>query len=276
MKIKKVLYLTHPELDYGEAFLFYGLCKILGDNNVVTYPYKKTYYGEVADDYILDDGKRGWTEPTPWMIPKQKNCWTIEDIKKNISEFDIIVLSSARTYAVRAADELIRVFGHFPKPLVFTEHEDGDNIRNDIIKKYSPSVIFKREVLKLYNTLQSPKVYPLPFSCTLDAFPEMNDLEKEIDLFMLCGNTHALRVETVKKILSMDLDQRGYKIHVGIDNGILPHTTVQPHSYVIPPLLPWKEYVKYIAKSKVAVAVRGWGRDTIRRWEIPGYNTMML
>ena len=31
-----------------------------------------------------------------------------------------------------------------------------------------------------------------------------------------------------------------------------------------------------IAKSKIAIAIRGWGRDTVRRWEIPAFNTMML
>lgn len=270
MEIKKVLYLTHPEQDYGEAFLFYGLCKLLGDENIVTYPYKQIYYGEIANDYILDDGKRGYTEPVPWMIPKKRNFWTFEDVKRNISEFGIIVLSSARTYAVRAADEIMKEFKGFPKPLVFTEHEDGDNIRYDIIRKYSPQVVFKREVTDINLTLHhNPKIYPLPFSCPYDAFPKVDEA-KEIDLFMLCGNTHALRVQTVKKILSMDLERLGYKVHVGIDTGI------QPHGYVIPPLLAWNDYVRLIAKSRIGIAVRGWGRDTVRRWEVPAYNTMML
>ena len=272
MEIKKVLYLTHPEQDYGEAFLFYGLCQVLGDENVVTYPFKRTYYGETADDYILDDGKKGFTEPNPWMISMDRNFWTFDEIKKRIQEFDIIVLSSARTYALRAADEILRAFnGKFPKPLIFTEHEDGDNIRHDIIRKYSPSIVFKRELVNIRDTLyNNPKIYPLPFSCPYQAFPEIDDTEKEIDLFMLCGNTHTLRVQTVKKILSMDLEKKGYKIHVGIDNGI------QPHGYVIPPLQSWENYIRLISKSRIGIAVRGWGRDTIRRWEIPAFNTMML
>lgn len=270
MTIKKILYLTHPELDYGEAFLFYGLCKLLGDENVVTYPFKKTYYGEIADDYILDDGKTGYTEPVPWMIPKPRNFWTFKDIKKNMDDFDIIVLSSPRTYATRAADEIMKEFGRFPKPLIFTEHEDGDNLRYDIFVKYRPAINFKREIF-MGGTLQHvPHLYPLPFSCPYDAFPKLDDTQKEIDLFLLCGNTHVFRVQVVKKILDMNLAKKGYNIHVGIDTGL------NSQAYAMQPLLYWEQYVNLIAKSKIGVAVRGWGRDTIRRWEIPAYNTMMV
>ncbi len=269
MKIKKVLYLTHPEQDFGEQFLFTGLCQVLGDENVVTYPYKKTYYGETADDYILDDGKTGYTEPSAWVVPKKPNKWEYDEIKRRMDEFDIIVLSSPRTYAVRAAEQIAKDFnGVFPKPLIFTEHEDGDNIRFDILHKFRPSVVFKREMTELIKG-----VFPLPFSCSYEGVPKCNDTEKEIDVFALFGNTHELRARTIAKLLDARLDALGYNVHVGIDTGLHEYRKSFFH---IPPLQPWKEYMKSIAESKIAIAVRGWGRDTVRRWEIPAYNTMML
>ncbi len=283
MKIKKVLYLTHPEQDFGEQFLFTGLCQVLGDENVVTYPYKKTYYGETADDYILDDGKTGYTEPSAWVVPKKPNRWEYDEIKRRMDEFDIIVLSSPRTYALRAAEQIAKDFnGVFPKPLVFTEHEDGDNLRFDIINKFRPSVVFKREMTELIKG-----VFPLPFSCSYEGVPECNDIEKEIDVFALFGNTHELRARTVAKVLDARLDALGYNVHVGIDiggsraflvpkvNGGILHED-KKFFFTIPPLQPWKKYMESIAKSKIAIAVRGWGRDTVRRWEIPAHNTMML
>ncbi len=268
MEIKKVLYLTHPEQDFGEGFLFTGLCQVLGDENVITYPYKKTYYGETADDYILDDGKTGYTQPTAWVVPKKPNKWEYDEIKKRMDEFDIIVLSSPRTYAVRAAEQILRDFNGIPKPLIFTEHEDGDNIRHDIINKFHPCVVFKREMTEL-----TKGVFPLPFSCSYEGLPRYSDEEKEIDVFALFGNTHELRAKTVAKILDARLERRGYNIHVGIDTGLHEY---RKSFFQIPPMQTWKKYMESIAKSKIAIAVRGWGRDTVRRWEIPAYNTMML
>lgn len=268
MEIKKILYLVHPEQDFGEQFLFTGLCQLLGDENVVTYPYKKTYYGEIANDYVLDDGKTGYTEPTAWVVPKKANKYEYDDIKKRMDEFDIIVLSSPRTYAINAAKQIAKDFNGFPKPLIFTEHEDGDNIRFDIIQRFRPSVVFKREMTELIKG-----IFPLPFSSSYEGFPNYDDEKKEIDLFALFGNTHELRANTVAKILDAKLDRLGYNVQVGIDTGLHEYRKSFFH---IPPLQPWKEYMRSIARSKIALAVRGWGRDTVRRWEIPAYNTMML
>ncbi len=46
----KILYLDHPQFDLGCFNLYMGLCEVLGDENVVVFPQKKLYFGQV-DDY---------------------------------------------------------------------------------------------------------------------------------------------------------------------------------------------------------------------------------
>jgi spore maturation protein CgeB len=42
------------------------------------------------------------------------------------------------------------------------------------------------------------------------------------------------------------------------------------------PRLSYRDYLTKIGQSKIAITVRGHGRDTVRYWEIPGYETLMF
>ena len=260
----KILYLSHPEADFGEYYLFSGLCQILGDENVVTYPYKKSYFGEVDTSYTLDDGTTGMTAPGAYIIPRKKNEWNYDEIINRITEFNFIILSSGRTYAVNALKQLKRDFGEIPLPLVFTEHEDGDNIRYDIINEFNPDIIFKRELLK---SSSYQDIYPLPFSSAINGFPQIDDTQKKYDIFALFGMTWPLRKEVIEKLIEW-----GHKnTYLGIDTKIRADMVDMNKK-----LLGYTEYLTGIAQSKIAITVRGHGRDTVRRWEIPAYETLML
>ena len=76
----KVLLLTHPELDHMGYMTYDGLCRNIGDDNVITYPPKQIYYGEIAKDYILDDGKRGFTAPPEYMTRRNKPIEKYEEL----------------------------------------------------------------------------------------------------------------------------------------------------------------------------------------------------
>ena len=199
----RILYLTHPEDDYGEYFLFNGLCQVHGPMNIVTYPFKKTYYGQIADDYILDNGDTGFTSPGAYITKRELNVWDMDEIVDRISEFDFIVLSSGRTYAVNALRELIKRFGKCPLPLIFTEHEDGENVRTDIIEEFHPDLVFKREILK-ESKVDVTGIIPLPFSSALDSFPEVDDTDKKYSVFGAFGNTYPIRRETAEKLLELN------------------------------------------------------------------------
>lgn len=262
--IGKVLYLCHPEQDYGEYYLFSGLCQILGDENVVTYPFKKTYYGEIADDYILDDGKVGYTAPADYIVAREKNEWSFGEILNRMDDFSFIVLSSARTYAVHALRDFRSYLGDDMPALIFTEHEDGDNIRWDIINEFKPKVVFKRELLR---ETTKEGIYALPFSSPVNSYPQVDDSVKKHDVFALFGMTWPLRREVIEKILEWNLPN----CYLGVDTKIRGDLQENNKKHVN-----YADYLTNIAHAKIAINVRGHGRDTVRRWEIPGYKTLML
>lgn len=260
----KILYLAHPEADYGEYYLFNGLCHLFGSDSIVTYPFKKTYYGLIADDYILDDGKPGYTTPEGHITAKEMNEVSYEEVLRNIKSFDFVILSSGRTYAANALRQLRKDLGMIPRPLIFTEHEDGENFRFDILQEFDPDLFFKRELLA-ERPLNG--AIPLPFSSANDSFPEFNDSEKTIDVFASFGATYPLRTEVIQKLIEFNLPNT----HFGIDSEIRGDFQERNKGR-----LSYEGHLEMIAKSKIAVCVRGHGRDTVRQWEIPGYRTLML
>lgn len=252
-------------MDYLHYMLTDGLVQILGEENVVMYPFKKAYAGEVDDWYMLDDGKNGFTAPL-----EQSRCWEslpklgIEDVIEEIKSgaFEYVVFFSARTYAVKAVEEL-RERINLP-PVVFIDGEDYDVIRSDIIARYSPICYFKRE---LTTDLSSHGIFPLPFSAITNNLPDVDDTKKDIDVFFSCGRTHPLRDEVLRKLLRLKKEKS-----INFIGGSEPSLPEQNTGF----RLTCRDYHSHIARSKIAISVRGYGRDTVRRWEIPTWNTLHL
>lgn len=78
----KILYMDHPQFDLGAYNLYNGLCEAIGPENVVTFPYKKIYYGrrdhfndgyiqflrEYIENCYIENCKNG-IESLPYGIP---------------------------------------------------------------------------------------------------------------------------------------------------------------------------------------------------------------
>jgi hypothetical protein len=266
----KILYLEHPEEDKGSYFLFSGLCEILGDKNVITFPLKKIYYGEIASDYILDDGMTGFTAPPEYIVPRGKVSMRLDEILNNMEDFDFIVLASPRTYAINALRSIMDIFNRkLPVPLIMCDNQDGDDIRTDLIDEFKPAVLFKRELIKgKEHSYKGQKIYPLPFSAAINSFPQIDDMQKEYDMFGLFGYTHALRKELVIFLLNNYGDNN---IYIGIDTDLPADIDKLKKNKI-----GYQEYLKKIAKSKIAFSIRGFGRDTVRAWEVCYYETCMF
>lgn len=252
----KVLLLAHPEMDYLEYYIFDGLCKILGDENVITYPFKKSYYGIVHDDYILDDGKTGNTGPASFMLHRQPNPWPLKSIIQRWSEFKLLIVGSPRTYALNAFHELQ---SHIPQPfkipVAFIDGEDSITIRDDLIKVLNPDYVFKREITKERND-----VFPLPFaSVAHDFIPDQE--EKPLDVFCSFGNTWHIR-KKIRDLLLSDERLKKYKIVVGCDSD--------------DNLIGYVHYLKLMAMSKINIVARGHGMITVRQFEAPSYSGLVL
>jgi len=283
MAIKKVLFLCHPEMDYLQYMIFDGLSRVLGDENVITFPYNPTYYGEIADSYILDDGKRGFTVPNESILHRKKIVKTEEEIKKEIDSFDFVI-SSTRTYARKALNILRPLIS---QPIAFLDGEDGDDVKWDLVQKYRPDYYFKREYLmeqqSEYPTAHQPPIIPCPFAAVDNTIPIVDDTEKEYSVFLVHGFTHIMRDTATKLLLEMNPPNSYIWINTDYTrDGYNPYCNKEHFSKASEEILKrysrlsYSEYLKMIAKSKIGVAVRGWGRDTLRRWEIPMYETLLF
>ena len=264
----KILFLVEPQQDYGEFMCWNGLVNIFGEDNIIIYPFKLSYMGFKDTSYVLDDGKRGMTCPASYVQQKKLRLYAFEEIVQEMNNIDIIVLSSPRTYPVRALRFIKQVYNGLPKPLAFMDFEDGSELRTDLIEEFNPQFIFKREL-----THQIAGVHPLPFSAIvphLDIYKEIENLPKTLDIFALFGNTHEIRSRIVKFLL----EQKYENSYIGIDTGALPWQ--DDKRFTIPPLKGYNEYLKTMASAKINIVLRGHGRDTVRYWEAASFETLML
>lgn len=269
-KIKRILMLADPQADHLAYMMYNGLYKVLGKDNFAIYPFIRYYQGETDDWYTLDDGKMGRTVPPDFVTRHEIPERSFDDLINNINYFDIIYLSSARRYAIKSLDQFIaRCRRDSLPPIVFSEGEDYqtlDTIRN-IKQRYDPVVCFKREYIQSEidrNTDLNP-IYPLPFSAITDKMPPDNFI-KDIDVFAAFGRTHPIRENIVRKIMSSHLPEK-YKINFGIDLWD-PQKTSGLFSY--------NDYLNIMSRSKINIIARGWGYDTLRRFEAPCFSGLVM
>lgn len=265
----KVLFLDHPEADYLAAILFIGLCQELGADNVVDYPPKPSYHGQVhrypacypvGSVGVQQEGVEGVTAPFAWMPDVSKDeppwakalPWTRADVIAGLQRhhFDLLIVASPRRRALEAFADLRDAVGRWQMPTtVLIDGEDYADIRTDAIALTQPHLYFKRE-LSFTGHAAGVRVLPCPFASPLEARPPV---EKTVDVMFLGGATWPGR-QAVAEVLQREFGQRAV---VGGSHG-------------------FEEYISLLQRSKVAVSMRGHGYDTLRFWEIPSFDTLMI
>lgn len=268
----KILFICDPGLDCGEYMLFNGLCNVLGEQNVVTYPFKGSYYGLTDYGYELENdygsGNMGFTAPEQYMASRHLNYWNKEAIIKNIDIFDLIIMGSCRIVALKALRGLKKEIKEFSVPLVIHESEDYEDIRTDIVDEFKPQLYFKRTLRKdgKNNFMDRCKIpiLPVPLSAVLNTAPFVDEKEKTYSVWFINGDTFPVRREVYKKLIEMNRVDMICKI---ISHNI-PATWYDK--------LPYRAYMTTIGKSKIAIAPRGWSCDAQKRVEIPIYNTLLF
>jgi len=263
----KVLCLENYQGDLGGSFFFHGLKQVLGEDNVIEYPRKACFHGEV-DRRPCHDGRdiEVVTAPFPWM-PAYKDIKLSEDeVVQRVAEkyFDFLVVTE-RGESQEAMQMLQGRFNPIPIPVIFCENEDYHHVRYDLINQFQPVVSFKRELATdTYRKDDSPRIYPLPFSFPADRAPDLSGVEVEYDIVFLLGLTHWLRQYVWEKVSGWRRRYRIYAALGGKDPGSDDH------------FLCWEDYLRKMASARVAVSIRGGGQDTARYWEIPATGSLML
>jgi hypothetical protein len=265
----RLLFLCHEETDYVEAQIYLALCEELGPDNVVDFPYKLSYHGQVhryPSIYRTDPGTTatgswkdgdvpmGETSPLSWMRAQPSREWSFDEVIRGIKDgsFDAVVLTSPRTTNSRVLEQIFAEVGRGAiSKLAMIDGEDYDAIRWDLAQRFSPDVYFKRELVAsptdLYpaqrQALQDRvRVVPLPLT-PVEIRPRQPADAFELDVAMPGGGNipggAGQYEEAIRRVTN--------KVYVG---------------YGSP-----DRYGRMLASARIVVAPRGHSQDSLRSWE---------
>lgn len=167
--IRRVLFLAHSESDFGGAFLYSGLCRILGAENVITFPEKLSYHGEThLYPRPWHNNEEGQTAPLPFLAEPfltveqsranalDTNTATIDGLRLQLASgfFDAVILESWR-WQVQETFRLLEGEMRFAGiPVVLHDGEDfsgwmdGQEGRPNALPVVVPDLYLKREMLR--------------------------------------------------------------------------------------------------------------------------------
>jgi len=262
----KVLFLNHPEADFGEFYLYNGFCELLGAENVIDVPFKRSYHGEVHNysgyprGYsegeplhwgLVGTGTRGCTAPFEYARPRAGSERSHEEVLDLLrsNAFEVVIVGSQRYEALRHFDML--------RPEMRTDRivmHDADDFEDvdfyTSARRNGVRLYLKRELTRQwFERPWSFALKPFQFS-TIESVDARCD--KQVDVLCAVGATHPVRAVAQEIVRS------------------LPNARVEVGYWG------WSRYRELIALSRIAVAPRGFGKDTARRWEIPQFDTLLM
>lgn len=273
MTINRVLFLCHPESDWAEMGMFDGLCRLLGEENVVTYPYKPSYYGLIDTAYKLPDGTYGVTAPAEQCVPRRQGPWTRGKILDLIDTFDLIYIASCRAFSLKAARELWPWIKN--KLIAICETEDHEDWNQQLVDEFQPWACFKR---CLTDDLKNkyPYLDPLPMSACLPSYyNQIDDTQKSLQVFSQLGNTHHIRERLTMRVArwlkKAGMEEQGRIGLIGKSLlGMFENDRYGESS------LSYRDYLQTIAHSLITFVVRGWGIEPLRAWEATLFQTCIF
>lgn len=242
----RILFLCHPESDYGADVLFDGLRRVLGVENVVGYPWKPTLHGECPELAFGYPCLFNWPDaPLP-----------LGELEQELSDgrFDVILHCDAHgTLPVEDTRRLLEAAGNTPVFLLDTWDECG-NLQEIIPERDGIRHVagyFKREMVAGLD--YGPNAWPLPFAYPEDRFMEWDDSIEREGVFWagkLIGGARRL-------LLSWLTPQVPIAGAWGT-----PYTQ--------------EDYANLLQRHAMGLCFFGNGFDTVRYWELPAHGVMLL
>ena len=241
----RILILGHSASDYGMDSLYDGLCRVLGNHQVVEYPMKPMLHGKDVDAaYYYPctfSHAAGPSDPRD-ILARLEAGW-----------FDIILY--ADVVEMRHRDE-IRLFLEAAGSLPLVVYDSWDDCYTPLravleyLGRTGVDLIFKREMLAKVD--YGAGTHPLPFSYPA-ALVETN-IEYRLrssDLFWAGKREFGLRpllLPRIEKLLNRKFDQTFDK----------------------------EVYISRLRNSRIGLSLFGYGFDTVRFWEIPAHGGLLL
>ena len=252
----KILYICSARFDYLQDLTFSGLVKILGNKNVIDYPWNRKFH-LLVKSYPKNLGFSGFSLPHIEL--------------NNYKNFDLAILASAKPDALVAFNKILPKLNHLP--ILFLDGGDDPAIGGDFNKFYVGSLfeecikkrpfdfIFKREyILSLHEKMKS--VYPFPFSFPYNVtIPHVPEKNKKYDVSFWAQQEPAIRAKALQLLEEKyDCMQNGTTLNQNFD-------TYKRRG---------RFYLEEIAKCKVVLNFRGGGWDTMRYWEVPAAGSFLI
>lgn len=256
----RLLFINSLKADYVEDQLVAGLTQTLGKDNVCLFPVNKNYYYS--------------RRPYPRNLGV---CRSISDfIKERLSigrqlrqfNFDAVVIGSIKRDTLL---HLESIQAYLPKgiPVILVDGGDWPEIGGDakrmqfedlytkLINPLNVRLVFKREYLQ-------DKHYPphvIPFTMAFTPARHFQKQAERYDVTCWCVESHESRTRALA-ILEDRYDCRA--------NGSVRGQTFRNYKRK------GNRYLEELSASRIACNFRGVGWDTLRYWEIPGVQSLMI
>ncbi len=258
----KILFLTDPDPEYGGTLLYSGLVEAIGVDNIIDYPYKASHHGGTdtyPNKHAGHEGEFCQCWGFEWTIPYPAIEYSLEQIKDLLrsNAFDAVICESIREEVLKSLDLLKDLL---PKKRIMLDDEDSDKVYHDLIEKYKLKLYLKRELTLLNNTVKNSIIKPYPFSTILTQ--QNTNIDRDIDVLCAFGgkSSHPMRLR-VGRIIDSMRDNFVFDKKAMADSGF---------KYL------WEDYKERLYRSKVVIAPRGAGQDTLRRWEAPSAGALVF
>jgi len=256
----RLLFINSLKADYVEDQLVNGLTRLVGKENICLFPVNKNYY------YAR--------RPYPRNMGV---CRSLADfIKERLSigkqlrqfHFDAVVIGSIKRDTFLHLESIQQ---HLPRgiPVILVDGGDWPEIGSDarrmhfedlysrLVQSLNITLVFKREYLLDHD--YSSNVIPFPM-----AFKPVTDFRKQpqkYDVTCWCVESHESRTRALT-ILEDRYDCRA--------NGTVRGQTFRNYKRK------GNQYLEELSASRIACNFRGVGWDTLRYWEIPGVQSLMI
>jgi SAM-dependent methyltransferase len=228
--------------------LYSGLCEVLGPQNVIEFPDKRSYHC----------GRSAASHSTTYAYPLY-SVYSLERLidMANQGEFDAVLVASMRE---DASPLVTRFFSGLRRrlPVAYIDGEDHEGLiweaLEESLRPHRADVYFKREYAPWMAA--DPRVVPLQFGCVTNTMPQIvPGREADFDVCWIGTISSAVRQRVVNVLQELT--------HLRV----LVDCTGQ---------LGFSDYCDLLNRSRIAVSARGAGFDTMRYWEIPYCGSMLL
>ena len=240
----RMLLITYPRPHYGLDVLYDGLCMVLGEPNVVEFPWKPSLHGQPPSEFA----------DYPCIFNRAGKPVRLDELLARLrhGEFDLVLYGDMELDLEQATiHRILEAAGDLPLFVVDCQDDPADNLGGVLehLGGAHARGYFKREMLACYD--YGPSTYPLPFAYPDGRIPADISGERPQAVCWAGARNSGLRclyVQRIEQLLGCALNS----------------------------FYRQEDYVKMLRASRIGLSCFGYGFDTVRYWELPAHGCLLL